>query len=246
MIRELIGIDCACDPRSVGLARGYIQGHALVVGQVIVGSKSEDISAVVAQWMLESSGPVLLALDAPLGWPAPLASALSTHQAGDYLASDAHTLFRRSTDRFVRTKVGQQSLDVGADRIARTAHLALQLLGNIRARTSETLPLAWSPDYTESSAIEVYPAATLRAHGFDPRGYKGKAGEGVRRTYLDRLMEFVQIDAEPRLLVENADAFDSVICLLAAADFVRGLCYAPPQPTIARREGWIWVKNGRT
>ena len=239
-------LTCACDPRSVGLARGYIKAKSLVVSQVIVGSKSEDLSAIVAQWMLESPDPVLLALDAPLGWPAPLASALSTHKAGDTLTSDAHALFRRSTDRFVRTKIGQQSLDVGADRIARTAHVALQLISNVRARTSETLPLAWSPDYAESSVIEVYPAATLRAHGFDPRGYKGKAGERVRRAYLDRLMEFVQIDAESRLLVDNADAFDSVVCVLAAADFARGRCYAPPDPTIARQEGWIWVKNGRT
>jgi hypothetical protein len=54
------------------------------------------------------------------------------------------------------------------------------------------------------------------------------------------------LEAEQRILVDNADAFDSVVCLLAAADFIRGLCYAPPDLTTARREGWIWVKNGRT
>jgi hypothetical protein len=192
---------------------------------------------------MEASGPVLLAIDAPLGWPAPLAQALHAHAAGDSLAPDAHSLFRRSTDVFVKQHVGQQPLDVGADRIARTAYEALSLLRDLRMALSQPLPLAWAPDHSESSVIEVYPAATLRVHGFTPQGYKGKNGEAVRRAYLERLTEIVSIDAERRVLIDNANAFDALVCLIAAQDFLRGVCYAPVDPSIAHREGWIWVSK---
>ena len=42
----------------------------------------------------------------------------------------------------VRDRIGKQSLDVGADRIARTAHAALQLLHELRGRLGKPIPLA--------------------------------------------------------------------------------------------------------
>jgi hypothetical protein len=85
----------------------------------------------------------------------PLVNSLANHRAGAELGVKAHDLFRRATDRFIRQHFGKQSLDVGADRIARTAHSALVLLGILRRRLGEPIPLAWDPNIREVSAIEV-------------------------------------------------------------------------------------------
>lgn len=71
-------------------------------------------------------------------------------------------------------------LDVGADRIARTATAALSLLAQIRVLTKQAIPLAWSPEIAKHSAIEVYPAGTLTAYGLPNGGYKDKSAEHRR------------------------------------------------------------------
>lgn len=53
---------------------------------------------VLVSWL--SEGPALLAIDAQLGWPLPLARGLHEHRAGQPVPGDAHDLFRRMTDRF--------------------------------------------------------------------------------------------------------------------------------------------------
>ncbi len=67
----------------------------------------------IASW-LPASGPAVIALDAPLGWPIALGNVLSSHTAGSAIGEDPHLLFRREADRFVKRKLGKQSLDVGA------------------------------------------------------------------------------------------------------------------------------------
>ena len=63
---------------------------------------------------------------------------------------------------FIQQKLKKTPLDVGADRIARTAYAALHLLGSVRVQLHLSIPLAWAPtDISVVAAIEVYPAATL-------------------------------------------------------------------------------------
>ena len=141
----VIGVDCATDPRRVGLARGAVSGGRVAVTATQMGTREAPPADVVARWAEEAGGPVLLALDAPLGWPAPLSDRLAAHRAGGALDASAHALFRRETDRDVKARLGKQSLDVGADRIARTAHAALGLLAALRERLGVPLPLVWGP-----------------------------------------------------------------------------------------------------
>jgi hypothetical protein len=61
------------------------------------------------------------AIDAPLGWPKPLAETLIDHRAGMPIETPANAMFRRTTDLFIQRKLKKTPLDVGADRIARTA-----------------------------------------------------------------------------------------------------------------------------
>ncbi|MGH3056148.1 MAG: DUF429 domain-containing protein, partial [Gaiellaceae bacterium] len=167
---------------------------------------------------------------------------LSKHRAGEELATDANTMFRRSTDRFIQQKVGKTPLDVGADRIARTAHSALSLLGELRRRLRRELPLAWSPDCPgQIAAIEVYPAATLVSHAINASGYKKSRNIAERDAIIHDLTSHLSLPQDTSSLRENADALDAVVCLLAGADFLRGRAMPPPDEAVAKREGWIWV-----
>ncbi len=87
---------------------------------------------------------------------------------------------RKGTDRFIKAEIGKQPLDVGADPIAPTAVAALRLVAEIRKLTGHPIALAWSREVTGPAAIEVYPAATLPAHGLPASGYKKSPDETQR------------------------------------------------------------------
>ncbi len=234
----VVGIDCATDPRNVGLALGLSDGLRATLVDVRLGSRTAPPHAVVAEWIGDE--PFLLALDAPLGWPVPLGRALQTHRAGAPLADDAHTLFRRETDRAVKQRLGKQSLDVGADRIARTAHAALSLLEAVGTILGRTIPLAWAPG--EPGAIEVYPAATLRAHGIASAGYKKPENVGVRDRIAEALGGILTIEAPRDVLTATDHALDAALCVLAGHDFLAGATLPPDSLALAHVEGWIWIR----
>ena len=139
----MIGLDCATDDAKVGAALGKWRDGALSVQRVTLCDRLAP-AVVVRGWLGKADEPVLLALDAPLGWRAPLAQTLVRHRAGDELSAGADQMFRRMTDRAIHKNVGKTPLDVGADRIARTAHAALRVLGELRRALSRPVPLAGS------------------------------------------------------------------------------------------------------
>lgn len=47
---------------------------------------------------------VLIAMDAPLGWPSSMGNVLFEHNAGEPLQIDSNILFWRETDRFIKRK----------------------------------------------------------------------------------------------------------------------------------------------
>ncbi len=184
----LIGIDCACQSKHVGLARGlWVSGGHLRITDVLLGSEVPDIVDQVVAWV-EREDRCLLALDAPLGWPEAMGRELTGHHAGNLVRVEANRLFRRETDRDIYQRFRKMPLEVGADRIARTAVAALRMLAAIRQRTGQSIPLSWDPaKMSSTAAIEVYPAATLRAHGFPSGGYKKPEQHKVRSEILTRI-----------------------------------------------------------
>lgn len=240
---SIVGIDCATDPKRCGLALGsWHNGHGEVLS-VATGNRTESIAETIMRW-LPTGQPVLLSMDAPLGWPAKLGQELVRHVAGEPISVERNELFRRTTDRAVRRELKRQPLDVGADRIARTAHSALEILGELRSITRQPIPLAWGQTIQGICAIEVYPAATLTAYGILASGYKGSGSdqEGRRARIVESLRNHMTLRNDIVALLSNDDMLDAVICVLAAADFLLGEVVEPADQELAKKEGWIWFR----
>ncbi|WP_020677320.1 DUF429 domain-containing protein [Geopsychrobacter electrodiphilus] len=237
----IIGIDCATEPQKRGVACARFENGVCIVDETATGLTDSQIADLVINCK-EQFKNVLLALDAPLGWPEGLGIGLVGHHAGQHLPGSANNLFRRETDRFIKKRFNKQPLDVGADRIARTAHSALRLLAEISKSLGSVIPLAWSNTFSDVVAIEVYPAATLLAYGLPAGGYKKQADRAIRQSIINGLQEYLSVpNIEPLLL--NADTLDAVLCVLAATDFIVESTYPPIDKELARKEGWIWVKT---
>jgi predicted RNase H-like nuclease len=204
---SLIGVDCAAQPQNTGLAWAILDGEVLVIREARCASSQASAASIVAQWM-EESHRVLLALDAPLGWPAALGRELARHRAGAPLVSAAHAMFRRLTDDEIYRRFKKRPLEVAADRIARAAHAALKFLEELRGLVGHELPLVWSPTWRgRIGVIEVYPAATRIALGV-PRGSGSLAG-------LESRVRF-EGGREPT----SEHARDAVVCALTAVEFL--------------------------
>jgi predicted RNase H-like nuclease len=239
---RLIGIDCATKDNKVGVAAGTFESGCVFVDDVRLCTREKTAAITICEWIRSMDSPVLIAIDAPLGWPVAMGLTLSAHSAGQELTVIPNTMFRRATDRFIHQELGKTPLDVGADRIARTAHAALALLGMLRRELGVAIPLAWSADdLLGISAIEVYPAATLVAHGFRSTEYKKPTQIKERQELLVSLGRVASLRGGVPKMEENGDALDAAICLIAAADFMAGRALAPPDHVLAAREGWIWA-----
>ena len=241
MATGIIGIDCATQPKNIGLAFGHLENINIQIDQVSIGSNESDMVGTITGWTKRHQ-TTLIALDAPLGWPDDLVKELFTHKAGQAIKINPNQLFRRETDRFIKAKLGKQPLDVGADRIARTAHNALALLEDIGRRADYPIPLAWEKELPRGiSAIEVYPAATLLVHGIKVAGYKQKEGIEARLEITNKLMKFIDIPIDKGDIEKYDHVLDAIICVLAGFDFLNGEVYQPIDKEKAQKEGWIWV-----
>lgn len=241
----VIGLDAASDWRNFGYAVGrYAAGGPVSVEAAgIVGPAGDptNLKDVVAQALLHERH-ALIAIDAPLGWPVAHGASLVGHVAGARLDGPKDDLFRRKTDIFVRDQTKKMPLEVGADRIARAAYTALDALERLRALINEPVPLAWDPSFVGTAAIEVYPAATLKARKIPAIKYKERENVEARSQIAEALQH--EIVGLSERVQESDDVFDACLCLVAAKDFLDGTALAPSdaQTGLAKKEGWIWVR----
>lgn len=253
MAVRIVGVDCATEASEVGLAAGRFQDGQLTLDHVERGSGDGSLARAFASRIREVLGDAssaVLALDAPLGWPAPMAQALDGHRAGARFGTDGHPsrYFHRTTDDVVRARTNKIPLEVGANFIARTAFVALELIHVLRERP-EQLPLLWEPKVPSAPGIiEVYPAATLLARGLSPKGYKSRKLEErapARKRIIEALRSEIEIDAaQERQMLGSDHVLDAVLCCLGAGDFLQGAVVAPTPAHVdaARTEGWIWFR----
>src|SRR5262245_11284788 len=98
----VIGVDCATEEQHVGLAHGVVDDDgARELKRATLGTAGESAAATIAGW-IDGATHYVVALNAPLGWPSALASALAEHRAGQPIREEPDRLFRRETDHFVR------------------------------------------------------------------------------------------------------------------------------------------------
>ena len=229
---------------------GVYKNERPIIQDVVLGSKAEpSIQEMVCNWIFEAGDiPTLLAIDAPLGWPAGLRAALNYHQAGNNVDVNPDIMFSRMTDRVVKKQTGKRPLEVGANLMARTGHAALRLLNDIRIATGKEIPLKWDlKPWNGVQAIEVYPALTLRALGIEENEYKNKK-DGRKRVVknLKKYVEYTdQVNQIEKDMENNDDLIDAVLCILAGCDFLRGKCVTPKngEENITHLEGWIWFNT---
>jgi hypothetical protein len=242
----IIGVDCAAQDCNTGLALGHFDGHQCKVSKVVHGNSVDTVAGTISEWIPENQ-PTLIAMDAPLGWPAPLGECLHSHKAGEHVAIESDMLFSRITDKIVWKKTRKKPLEIGADKIARAARSALNLLNNLRALTGDPVPLLTTKPIMDGRicAIEVYPAATLTVKGFMQPKYKDKKELQTRRSILNSLDSQLNITADRNLIENSHDVLDAVICVLAGMDFLLRDVIIPSKDDFeyARKEGWIWVAD---
>lgn len=267
---QIIGIDCAAQPNDFGLARGLVRGDTVEIVEVTKGEGSDNcFDTLVSQlrdWIDGEPAATLLALDAPLGWPIHMTRALRDHRAGTPFGrpSDAsrkdrnpgNHLFRRHTDRFIAQKFPGAPLDIGADRIARVARSALEVLGGL-SNTDDpqsSVPLLWdSGDLERLGAIEVYPRLTLR-HAMPSQEaelhYKGKDHAENRRDIVDRILPaqltFNKNDlrltrSKSGQIDYDHDRIDAVLCVLEGLHFLLAESVGPEHPEAA---AWLAEATG--
>ena len=175
---QIIGIDCAADPANIGVAFAHTVGTRLTVDAVHFGERGtadeesrlprlRQLAFDIANGIRTDSKPTLLALDAPLGWPASMAGLLGRHTAGSALeaTADPDDLFRRQTDRVVVKRTHKTPIEVGANLIARVTHTTLRLIGMLRSELNGApTEMADAPLRSHVAVddgvnfIEVYPA----------------------------------------------------------------------------------------
>lgn len=243
-VHTIIGLDCAVRPENTGLALMTKNNYRWLIKDIQKGSSQETPVQIILKWLKDLESPFLLAIDAPLGWPAEMSRFLPQHNAGELLDSDPNLLFRRYTDIFLHKKLGKMPLEIGAERIARTALRALKIIHEVSTLTNKIIPLAWNPaELKHSAAIEVYPAGTLLAHGIPVRGYKNDLPEGpYRLPVLEFTRKHIQSSSQRELISHDTDLLDSVLCCIAGKDFLQNNCSLPPDEKKgqAKKEGWIW------
>ena len=243
---RIIGLDAASQFDKFGFAVGNLKTTSVGVTDVGMFGNDAERHLVRLATLVRIETRLLIAIDAPLGWPEPMGRFLKDHMAGQHLPVSKDAFFKRRTDSFVREIFGKNPLEVGADRIARAAHHALDVLGQLRKLSGKPIPLTWDTNFTGVAAIEVYPAATLLAHGVDARGYKSKEKGHELRAYLAKELRPRIRGIESLKAFASDHTFDACLCVLAGKDFLEGKAAPPSDVELARREGWIWVRSKET
>ncbi|MEM9020258.1 MAG: DUF429 domain-containing protein [Planctomycetota bacterium] len=244
----ILGWDCATQPKNNGVAIAeWSAGERTRVLALHVAENDQELLSSIEK-VLAQSHCTLIAADIPLGWPKISCEQLASHHAGMPLPGQIDMFFRRLTDREVYRRLGKLPLEINADRIGRAAWATLNRIEQLRQCTGLVLPLHWHSEPPLTPAIlEVYPGGTRRAMGLPNKlshRYTKEDQVADRRELLKKL-DLVLAPVAQALATENQDAFDALLCVVAAVDVLEGRAVAPTtdQLPFAHREGWIWVRN---
>ena len=75
--------------------------------------------------------------------------------------------------------------------------------------------------------------------------YKRRDQQSQRAAIAEAMREQIDLMADSSALIENADALDAAVCVLAGSDFLSAAAHPPAEIARAQKEGWIWVRSSR-
>lgn len=171
-------------------------------------SSDEDIVAVIA-----GVRPSVIAIDAPLSLPAPVAAALRSLTQAETAPSSAATPYTRAAERSpIWVELGIRPLPVS-------------FLGGLTFRAIALVPKlhAAAP---EAAIIEVFPTATLRRLGVTARESQtphhkrlSKTSEAARMAVQGGLARWIAGLPDPQPALLSADLLDALAAALTAIAF---------------------------
>jgi predicted nuclease with RNAse H fold len=158
---------------------------------------------------LRAYHPVVVAIDAPLTLPAPVARALR----GEIAMSSSYSPYTRAAERDpVWTELGIRPLPVSF--LGGLTYRAICLTARLR----DALP--------DSTIIEAFPSGARASLGIraDAPGVKrqGKTTEAARRGLQLELAALIDAISEPTPAPLNADLLDALLAALTAVAYTRG------------------------
>jgi len=120
----------------------------------------------------------------------------------------------------------------------------LELFQNLRDKLNVDIPLTWELEIGQPGiqAIEVYPAATVIAHGFSKSGYHGEKNMEAREKLIDYIQEQLNFVCSTKLLHTNPHVLDASLCVFAGMDFLEGNTLFPSEDNPFKKAGLIWVR----
>lgn len=261
------GIDMAVDAKKRGAVRAYFTDGILHESEVITNPTDEFLQQRIVNDL--KSHKVLIAIDAPLGWP--IKFKVQEHSAGNFFEVDSlddpkSFFFQRETERHIK-KVTEGSngkinpLEVTSSFIAGTTYSSLYLIDKINATYCKTVNESkmgcermvfdrkeYDKPNFNLGVIEVYPSMTLSVLCLPHDDYKWKKKSEIppeKAKRQNKIKNFIsgEVKVGVKKLV-NDDVIDAFICLITARSFLNDEVVKPEDlkisPDVYRKEGWIF------
>ena len=92
-----------------GPSLGVRDDHGLRLADATVAGKDRPSLSIVERWLTASEATAVIAIDAPLGWPRPMAETLDPHSAGATIETPPDAMFRRATDLHIKARDRQDT-----------------------------------------------------------------------------------------------------------------------------------------
>lgn len=186
---------------------------------------------------------VVLAIDAPLGFPTEFSDLLAGRTPGPFAPDGReinNRLAYRETDRHVFTTFNKKPLSASFDKLGNNATVAMVHTRRLRQQNELRVPPFDEPDDSIATGIEVYPALVKQ---------KRKRGDTEPLPCNASVNELLPPGSQP-----GSDECDACICALMALAYghagrIPGLPriepVPPPLTETIRREGWIYYPAAR-
>lgn len=229
-----LGVDLASRPKGTATCLiGWDRGSARIE-TLSMGATDADLHELFGR-------ADKIGIDAPFGWPAPFARAITAYSAETiWPATDLPQLRFRRTDEVVKERLGRWPLSVSSDLIAVPGMRAVRLLAEAAAN-GESIDRSGGGRF-----VEVYPAAALHVWGFPSRGYKGAKGVKVRarlvRDLAKQTADWLTLSEEDwEKCTASDDMLDALVAALVARAAAIHRCepIPPADHAVATEEGWI-------